>query len=585
LNASALEGTATGAADEHRYSISTDDELLALLRPQAITETIVTQPTAKEPETRFQLNVPTIPTVKRVRQTRAYDSKRLRIQVLTAVACAVLAIVSTTVILRIENNYGTIELRLYHKDAQVTVDGDTVRLRPGPGDDEYLIRIAPGQHKLQVEKNGYTTFTRDIEIAKGEEKIVAITLASLGSRDESPEPKKPLTPALDTRPSTLDSPEPPPLEGWLVGREILTVKQDGSAMFTKIQDALDALKPGQVVEVLDQRPYVETLSVLAAPSDRGLVTRTATQLRVAKWDEQPNATDGFTWNGHRIVSPKGFRLSGFVFHSEERVGSREANLFSCSSTVIEQCCFLTSSLSDLHRNVQTGVLNGRPGTFGLLVRECIFASGCHFGVHSHAGIDHGRYILLRNVFERSVAGRYVGIVAETFGAYDIRENVFMRVSYGSLRIGTHDSADRHNLRIQRNTFFDAQEAIRCSRIAPMGEVAIRDNLYDSSIAGIRLWDGAQVGMQSAKSTWQVANNMYTKAPDGEGAFPLMAGDIVVGSPFISTDRTHRDYLRLNPAVFPKADNGQTIQYGALPPGPAPPEGDWFTRLQERWKAK
>lgn len=23
--------------------------------------------------------------------------------------------------------------------------------------------------------------------------------------------------------------------------------------------------------------------------------------------------------------------------------------------------------------------------------------------------------------------------------------------------------------------------------------------------------------------------------------------------------------------------------GALPPGPAPPEGDWFTRLLERWE--
>ncbi len=59
--------------------------------------------------------------------------------------------------------------------------------------------------------------------------------------------------------------------------------------------------------------------------------------------------------------------------------------------------------------------------------------------------------------------------------------------------------------------------------------------------------------------------------------------LMVKSPFLSTDRNHRDYLRLNPAAIPKDTDGHPMQYGALPLGPAPPEGDWFTRLQDRWK--
>ena len=38
----------------------------------------------------------------------------------------------------------------------------------------------------------------------------------------------------------------------------------------------------------------------------------------------------------------------------------------------------------------------------------------------------------------------------------------------------------------------------------------------------------------------------------------------------------------NPSVLLNRD-GQQEYIGALPPGPTPPEGDWFTRLLERWE--
>jgi len=53
-------------------------------------------------------------------------------------------------------------------------------------------------------------------------------------------------------------------------------------------------------------------------------------------------------------------------------------------------------------------------------------------------------------------------------------------------------------------------------------------------------------------------------------------------PLLSIDPASRNYLRLDAKQLPKDAAGQPIQFGALPPGPAPPEGDWFTRLRERW---
>jgi len=43
---------------------------------------------------------------------------------------------------------------------------------------------------------------------------------------------------------------------------------------------------------------------------------------------------------------------------------------------------------------------------------------------------------------------------------------------------------------------------------------------------------------------------------------------------------HRRYMRAsNPSAILNRD-GKQEYIGALPPGPAPPEGDWFTRLPQ-----
>lgn len=47
---------------------------------------------------------------------------------------------------------------------------------------------------------------------------------------------------------------------------------------------------------------------------------------------------------------------------------------------------------------------------------------------------------------------------------------------------------------------------------------------------------------------------------------------------------NRHWLANRPAGHFCSENRELPAHiGALPPGPAPPEGDWFTRLLERWK--
>jgi hypothetical protein len=69
-------------------------------------------------------------------------------------------------------------------------------------------------------------------------------------------------------------------------------------------------------------------------------------------------------------------------------------------------------------------------------------------------------------------------------------------------------------------------------------------------------------------------------------FPQAPSDVLAEPKFLSMDPLSPDYLRL-PSDSPLAKGGAGGSWpnylGALPPGPAPKEGDWFTRLREKWR--
>jgi hypothetical protein len=84
----------------------------------------------------------------------------------------------------------------------------------------------------------------------------------------------------------------------------------------------------------------------------------------------------------------------------------------------------------------------------------------------------------------------------------------------------------------------------------------------------------------AMKNWVVRRNLTTNESPAEHHF--IVTEFVPRPKYISDTPTDRDFLRL-PADSPHPGTGPNDYYGALPPGPAPKEGDWCTRLRERWK--
>lgn len=578
LNSSAMQGTTTGR-DAADLLLAADDELLELLRSTtAIDETIVSKSAGNTAETQFRLNIAAKPTVKQVRQTRARDSSRLRIHLLAAAACLVVGLLIAAVVFRIMTNYGTIELTLYHKDAQVTVGGDAIRLRPSQEDDRYLIRLTPGRHKLQIEKDGYTTFTRDIEIDKGENKLVGVQLLRLGQSTVgrpsessrtgnvndsesratvSPRPPPSMTAAFN---------EPPPLEEWLEGREILTVKQDGSAMFTKIQDALDALNPGQVVEVLDKGPYRETLD-RRFPEDSGLISQGGSQIVIDEWREL-DGDPSYEFFGHFLTGH--FRLHGFGLFSDSVNNAILLRL--ADNATIEECVFPNVSSSQLRqRSLSYTVLDP---AHPVVIRDCAFGSNVYLGLYGGAT----RVLVERNYFRSDEISLGIGCFKANEHAHlaILRRNIFSESTTAAMTTAAVGSPSNLQARFERNTVLSRYQLLFVGSL-PDAPFDVRGNLVTTQ-QGIMLTNDAEQRAELADAKFVREGNLFAVAPSDANSLPLSATDVLGKPVFLSKEPTSPDYARLDPKSLPEP----TDRYGALPPGPAPPEGDWFTRLQERW---
>src|SRR5690606_13194980 len=114
-------------------------------------------------------------------------------------------------------------------------------------------------------------------------------------------------------------------------------------------------------------------------------------------------------------------------------------------------------------------------------------------------------------------------------------------------------------------------------LAPTGEVTIRNNV----MSAFELDDGAEK-YESVTGKWQISQNWYHIRPEGLQASTALAfhrpDDPLVEPRFLAEDVGSPNFGRL------AAIDG-VPHAGALPAGPAPTEGDWFTRLRDRWLNK
>jgi hypothetical protein len=378
--------------------------------------------------------------------------------------------------------------------------------------------------------------------------------------------------------SVTDTLEPPPLDEWLQGREILTVKQDGTAMFTKIQDALDKAKPGQVVKILDRGPYRERLTKENFP-DGGLISESSTIIEPSDYEQGELNSEPYLL-AHRFQSSTGLRIAGIDFLFRESVQTR--GVHSNSAITVEGCRFRFEKSPAKAEN--TGLFFGATGPAGwevaAAIRDCEFRGG---GLYSfnHDPQNPAQVIVVRsNLFsgDGSRAGRGIAL-SSSHKAFVCEQNVFTAGGQHCIVVASYGQpADGSRIRIANNLFMNARQSVVAAYWSAFAGVTFNRNL----ISGVSFYAADRAGQETEPfRDWRVSNNWFVSTED-EWTKGFLAADPSnrTGSlNFLSTDPSHRDYLRL-PAASPAA---QSDYLGPFPPGPAPPEGDWFTRLQERWK--
>jgi hypothetical protein len=373
--------------------------------------------------------------------------------------------------------------------------------------------------------------------------------------------------------------EPPPLEEWLKGRNILTVAQDGSGQFNTIQAALDALKPGEAVQVLDQGPYRESINLTSPPEDVGLISHRQTVLEIADWTTVVERNSQIARReGHRILYARGFRLSGFAIHAAANFTESPLalNFEGSSKLTIEDCKFQIAYVGPPQGEAVWAIrING----FGVdensptVVRDCVLAGG--IGVIAWDGRAAAPLLVLRNFILSPPPGlRHTIAVTGAHRRIFVRNNVMACEPRATALSISHSGAITPEVvEIADNTIVGAGYTIM-QFTAPESGVTITGNVLPAFV----LCAGAETNRAAIKN-WRIAGNWYPVRPeDLPNAQDLVfrrPDDPLVDVRFLSRDQSATNFARL--AVVP--DHAPA---GALAPGPAPAGGDWFTRLRARW---
>jgi hypothetical protein len=71
-------------------------------------------------------------------------------------------------------NYGTLAIRVQPGNATVTIDGE--RWQGPQGEERLLVQVAEGTHRIQIQKDGFETFSTDVTMRRGETTPLNVSL-------------------------------------------------------------------------------------------------------------------------------------------------------------------------------------------------------------------------------------------------------------------------------------------------------------------------------------------------------------------------------------------------------------------------
>ncbi len=466
---------------------------------------------------------------------------------------------------------------------------DNWRIEPGPN----AHRIRSGTVEVKLAASVDDAFELqplgDLIVKRGGEVKYRLTRRKLDSAvvttPSNGGPPKTSSSAIVSLPAPIQIDEPPPLEDWLKGRTVLTVAQDGSGQFRTIQTALDALQPGQVVKVLDKGPYRERLDVRSPPDDTGLISNQQAVIELSEWNYAIDPAPV----GHIIRFPHGFRLHGFVMTADEPTTKPNTLSYGLQFNqpeqfVLEQCSLQFSSVKGLGIVVGAAWWNPDADTRVSVIRDCDFGGGLTLN-----SLGKGKVGIIRNWFHgQSYA--HVSIADKNYDLLLIRENVFAgKPATKDIVLSLVADNRIDSFEISNNTFLSS-ELLDFWYSAPQGKLRVVNNLRQSP-GLIKLSGDAVRDLSRVSQEWGVGHNSFPRqATVGEqvsvteGFYPRAATDVLVAPTFLANDPSDREYLRLSadtPLATAGAGGDVPNYVGALSPGPAPKDGDWFTRLRER----
>lgn len=78
------------------------------------------------------------------------------------------------------SDFGTLSLRVQPIDAVVTIDGEEWE-RP-EGEDQFVVDLPAGTHRLEVRKEGFRTYAREIQVRPGQTLTLNVSLTTGGNR-------------------------------------------------------------------------------------------------------------------------------------------------------------------------------------------------------------------------------------------------------------------------------------------------------------------------------------------------------------------------------------------------------------------
>jgi hypothetical protein len=275
-------------------------------------------------------------------------------------------------------------------------------------------------------------------------------------------------------------------------------------------------------------------------------------------------------------------LNGFEFTMPDNNEAWGLYLVQPYGVVVENCCFRSPTQWTADGGIivpsWTADGDGPP----LVVRDCFIAGR----VNVNSVNRYARVLLQRNYFAGGQARPYLGF-GQSFDAIVVRQNVFSADGAKAVAVGARQSLQ--SIDITNNTIL-SQWPISFYEWGPWDNVRVAGNLHADD--GLLALFKSENLPTAARAKWRIGRNAYPRQLE-RGELGLAEESIVPAAPtdqlgkidMLSSDATSRDYPRI-PADSPLAKQspgGELPGYiGALPPGPAPREGDWFTRLRERW---